>query len=101
MEHQNLISFKLSNKSDWIDRYIESMGEDEFFHYERKVYNALNLLEGGRAYDIVELIPENMRELFIKFCCMYIDYIDSEVVFNDDYSMIFRNKLPRLKKLTA
>lgn len=98
---QNLSSFLLTNKSDWIDRYISSMGEDEFFRYERKVYNALNILEPGRCYDIIELIPENMRELFIKYCCMYIDHIDPEVVFNDDYTMIFRNKLPRIKKITA
>ena len=101
MERPNLSSFKLNNHTGWIDRFLASMGEEEFDSYEHKVYNALNILKPGWCYDIVELIPENMRELFIKFCCMYIEYIDSEIFFNDDYTLVFRNKLPRIKKHAA
>lgn len=100
MERPNLSIFKLNNHTDWIDRFMSSMGVSDFDQYERDVYNSLNILKTGRCYDVVD-VPENMRELFIKFCCTYIEYIDSEIVFNDDYTLVFRNSLPRIKKHAA
>ncbi|MBR4593970.1 MAG: hypothetical protein IKO33_05245 [Bacteroidaceae bacterium] len=39
---------------------------------EVKVFQALEILQPGRFYDISRQVKEEQQELFVKCCCVYI-----------------------------
>ena len=58
--------------------------------YEGKVFSALDGLREGRCFDVT-LVPEDMREIFIRICCLYI-HDHPQVVFNNTYTRIYKQK---------
>jgi len=91
-EGLNLSGFRLDERSDWVDRYIDSLGLSGFQDYRQKTYSALESLKKGHYYDVLA-IEENKQELFIKFCCEYIRYYDGDIYMSDNYTQVWRNKL--------
>lgn len=89
----NLKKYKLITM-DWIDEYIEKLGLEEYCNFERRVNIALDKLRPGRYYDIVIDVKEEDQELFIKFCCCYINQ-HPEYELSEDYCRIY-NRSDRL-----
>ena len=87
---ESLIKYRMENL-DWIDEFLTKLGTDAFLDFERRVYNALEKLKTGRYYDIANSIIPEQQELFIKFCCCYIN-THPEYEFNDDYTQIWRKE---------
>lgn len=88
----NLSHFRLDDRSDWVDRYYDSLGQRGFQDYRMKVYNALSKLRKGHFYNVLD-IEEEKQELFIKFCCEYILHYDGDIYFDEDFTKVWRNKL--------
>ena len=93
MMEPNLIKYKALN-DDWMNEFVSKIGLREFCEIESRVYNSLDLLRSGRHYNIAEQVPEEQQELFIKFCCNYIDR-HPEYEMSDDYCRIY-NRSDRL-----
>lgn len=72
---------------DWVDQYIASMGVHQFIDFERRVNSALDKLRPGRHYEISTSIKPSDQELFIKFCCCYINR-HPHYEMSDDYCRI-------------
>lgn len=87
---ESLIRYRMENL-DWIEQFLAKLGADTFLDFEKRVYNALEKLKVGRYYDIANSIIPEQQELFIKFCCCYIDK-HPEYEFNDDYTQIWRKE---------
>lgn len=87
---ESLIKYRMENL-DWIDQYLAKLGTDAFLDFESRVYNALEKLKVKRYYNIADSIIPDQQELFIKFCCCYIDK-HPEYEFNDDYTQIWRKE---------
>lgn len=87
---EDLIKYRMESL-DWIDKFLAKLGTDAFLDFERRVYNALEKLNTGRYYDIANSIIPEQQELFIKFCCCYINK-HPEYEFNDDYTQIWRKE---------
>lgn len=86
----SLIKYKMENLN-WVEHFLAKLGTDAFLGFERKVYSALDKLSTGRFYDIAGSIIPDQQELFIKFCCCYIEK-HPEYEFNDDYTQIWRKE---------
>ena len=86
----NLIKYKMVDL-DWIDRFLAKLGVDAFLEFESKDYNALDKLKVRRYYDIATSVIPEQQELFIKFCCCYIEK-HPEYEFNEDYTQIWRKE---------
>lgn len=95
----NLIKYKMENLN-WIEQFLAKLGTDAFLEFERKVYGALDKLSIGRFYDIAGSIIPDQQELFIKFCCCYIEK-HPEYEFNDDYTQIWRKESNEQWKMEA
>ena len=95
----SLIKYKMENH-DWIDIFLDKLGTDAFLDFERRVYNALSQLTTGRYYDIASSIVPEQQELFVKFCCCYIEQ-HPEYEFNDDYTQIWRKESDEQWKMEA
>ena len=78
------------NYGEWILDTIHFMGLKEYTEYEGKVFSALDGLREGRCFDVT-LVPEDMREIFIRICCLYI-HDHPQVVFNDTYTRIYKQE---------
>ncbi len=63
--------YKLSDDLTYITRYVDRMGEKEFFRYQQRVFDRLDRMKAGDRFDVTKVIPEN-RELFIKSACQFI-----------------------------
>ena len=86
----DLTKYRLENL-DWIDHFLAKMGAEAFLDFEHRVFSALDKLGVMRYYDIGEKIIPDQQELFIKFCCCYIEQ-HPEYEFNDDYTQIWRKE---------
>lgn len=76
---------------DWVETYIASLGLQEFCNFQSRVNSALDKLQPGRYYDLAaSVIPQN-QELFIKFCCCYINQ-HPNFEMSDDYCRIYNRK---------
>lgn len=78
------------NYGEWILDTIHFMGLKEYTEYEGKVFSALDGLREGRCFDVT-LVLEDMREIFIRICCLYI-HDHPQVVFNDTYTRIYKQE---------
>lgn len=76
---------------DWIDTYISNMGLEAFCDFKNRVYSALDKLQPGRYYDLATSVNSKDLELFIKFCCCYINQ-HPNFEMSDDYCQIFNKK---------
>lgn len=85
-----LIHYRLDSP-DWADKYLEEMGIAAFLSFETRVNNALDKLGINRYYNITESVIPSQQELFIKFCCLYIER-HPEYEFNDNYTQIWRKE---------
>lgn len=86
----SLNKYRMENL-DWVDRFLAVLGPDEFQSFENRVFKALDKLQVGRYYDILSSVIPSQQELFIKFCCWYIER-HPEYEFNDDYTQIWRKE---------
>lgn len=76
---------------DWIDTYISSLGLEAFCSFESRVNLALDELQLGRYYDLAASVNPQDHELFIKFCCCYINQ-HPRYEMSDDYCRIYNKK---------
>lgn len=76
---------------DWIDTYIVRLGLEEFCNFESRVNFALDKLQPGRHYDLAASVQPKDQELFIKFCCCYINQ-HPNFEMSDDYCRIYNKK---------
>ena len=80
---------------DWVDKYIEIHGWEEYINFTNKVYNRLVNLQPGKKFDITEKVSEKNRDFFIKIACQFIleqleMFKDGNYHFSDDYTKIIR-----------
>ena len=84
----------LSDKSQGVDfssfRLPDNYGEWILDTIHDKVFSALDGLREGRCFDVT-LVQEDMREIFIRICCLYI-HDHPQVVFNDTYTRIYKQE---------
>ncbi|WP_207214463.1 hypothetical protein [Bacteroides cellulosilyticus] len=95
----SLIKYRMENL-DWIDQFLAVLGPNEFQSFESRVFKALDKLQVGRYYDIISSVIPSQQELFIKFCCCYIER-HPEYEFNDDYTQIWRKESYEQWKMAA
>jgi len=88
-----LRKYRLTDDTEWIDRYAEKIGFQGIYDYKDKVDKALDSLKKGRYYNIAKDVPDDMQELFVKLCCMHIRDIDHDIIMSDDYSLVERTKM--------
>lgn len=55
-----------------LEAYRDKVGHDVWRDMEVKVFQALEILQPGRFYDISRQVKEEQQELFVKCCCVYI-----------------------------
>lgn len=87
---EDLSQYRMENL-DWINQFLAKLGANAFLDFEKRVNNALDKLQVMRYYDIAVSIIPDQQELFIKFCCCYIEQ-HPEYEFNDDYTQIWRKE---------
>lgn len=99
---RDLIQSRLpdDDSKEWMLDYMHSLGFVEYMDYERKVFNALDILKPGKHYNIEKDVPLDKQDLFIKLGCLYIQQ-HPEVMFSDDYSKILKIKDYEQWKLEA
>lgn len=72
----------------WFNQYIESIGEDAFWNYKRKLYLMLYNLEVGQSIEVLKWTkPENL-DLFMKICCCYVQESRCNYQFNNEFTII-------------
>lgn len=68
------------------------MGKDQLFRFIYRVSNTLNQMKSGDEFDVLKLVTEPNREVFIKAACMWMDLDKlNEFSFNNEYTKIYRN----------
>jgi hypothetical protein len=75
---------------EWIDRYIDSMGEDAFWQYVDKMYKLLDGLEVRQSIAIEQWVKPESYDLFIKIAYCYITTSECCYQFNPEYTIIKR-----------
>ena len=78
---------------EWIDRYITSMGAEEFEAFEQRVNAKLAQLRVGQFYDITK-VPENLQELYIKLCGTWILHHNNYDLLDNCTKIYRREKEP-------
>lgn len=74
--------------SSWIDKYIATMGEAEFWKYNQKVYDLLNKLEVGQSLAVEDWVQPERFELFVKIACFYISESNCNYQINNECNII-------------
>lgn len=88
------------NDYDWVDKYINERGRDEFYKYLNSVYGFLLEMKPGTFFRIEGNVkPENI-DLFIKICCLLIcerydskQEFETEYIFSNDYTKIIHREI--------
>lgn len=85
-----LKQYKMTNM-DWIEEHIQRLGLEAFCNFQSRVNSALDKLQPGRYYDLATSVTPQDQELFIKFCCCYINQ-HQNYEMSDDYCQIHNKK---------
>lgn len=64
------------NDTSWIDQYVNTMGDDEFYKYKNQVYTLLRKLKTGQSIHIVKWVKPENYDLFVKIACYYLQFED-------------------------
>lgn len=89
----NLTHFYFNGDWHWMDKYISSMGEEEFLRYVNRVYIRLDKMKIGEVYDVIEHVVPSNYDLFIKTTEWFMldvnkGFGDKRYEFNDEYTNI-------------
>ena len=72
----------------WLNHYIQSMGEEEFWNYKQKLYIMLSRIEVEKSIEIQKWCkPENI-DLFMKIACCFVQESRSCYCFNNEFNKI-------------
>ena len=96
----NFSSFRLIAPSD-IEPYKQSMTEEKFFAYARRIYERLANIRPGEEFNIEKKVSAPNRELFIKIACLYIHDFPGYAIFNNTFTVITRPQTPPAKPSKA
>ena len=66
-----ILAYKTESIAE-LEAYRDRIGHDVWRDMEVKVFQALEVLQPGRFYDVSRQVKEEQQELFVKCCCVYI-----------------------------
>ena len=108
MQKVDFRKYILSEKDDYMCRYIQTLGKQYFENYMARVYERMEKIPPGGSLNLLakvttgeRLIPQEREELFLKLACQFIsdyrainkgnkDFRYDEYYFNEDFTIIKR-----------
>lgn len=86
----NLSHFRPTN-THWDVPFIERLGVEAVCNYINTVYQSLNNMKPGSSFFVVEEVPPDAHDLFVKSACQWMT-TDPDFYFSEDYTIIKRKE---------